>query len=103
MYYLWIDLFDNLKDFGYNRDMDSEILEIYTNLPQRIREIGPWAVRKDLLKMYRNCENLKREIAREQVNSRNSTVNHQLLYLNNKFSDSVTNLDQYVTLALLSI
>jgi hypothetical protein len=103
MYYLWIDLFDNTENFGYNTTMDSEILEIYTNLPQRIRDIKSWTVRKDLLKMYRNCENIKREISREQVNSRNLTVNHQLLYLDNKFSESVTNLDQYVTLALLSI
>ena len=83
--------------------MDSEILEIYTALPQRIRSINSWAVRKDLLKMYRNCENLKREIAQEQVNSRNTVVNHRLLDLYNKFSQSVTNLEQYVTLALLSI
>lgn len=83
--------------------MDSEILDIYDTLPQRIRGISSWAVRKDLLKMYRNCENLKRALAQEQVNSRNSTVNHRLLHLHNKFSESVTNLDQYVTLALLSI
>lgn len=83
--------------------MDSEILELYEKLPERIRSIDPYSVRKDLLKMYRNCENLKREIAQEQVNSRHLLQNHRLWDLNNKFQEAVTNLDQYVTLALLTI
>jgi hypothetical protein len=84
-------------------DMDEDILAIYEALPQRIRNIERYSVRRDLLKMYKTCENLKREIAQETVNSRNKLISHRLLDLNNKFSESVTNLDQYVTLALLSI
>lgn len=80
----------------------AEIAEIYENLPARIRDISNFAVRRDLQRMYRTCENLKREISRELVNSRTGT-NHRVLDLHNKFSESVTNLDQYVTLALLSI
>lgn len=83
--------------------MDSEILELYEQLPQRIRNINPYSVRRDLLKMYRTCENLKREIAQEQVNSRHLLQNHRLWDLNNKFAESVTSLDQYVTIALLTI
>jgi len=83
--------------------MDEETLAIYDGLPERIRDIRPYTVKRDLLKMYRTCENFRREIAREQVNSRNNIQNHKLLDLNNKFRESVTNLDQYVTLALLSI
>ena len=84
-------------------DMDEDILAIYEALPQRIRDIERYSVRRDLQKMYRTCENLKREIAQESVNSRNNLYNHRLLDLYNKFTESVTNLDQYVTLALLSI
>lgn len=84
-------------------DMDEDILAIYEALPQRIHDIERYSVRRDLQKMYRTCENLKREIAQESVNSRNNLHNHRLLDLYNKFTESVTNLDQYVTLALLSI
>ena len=87
----------------YNIDMDEEIVAIYEALPQRIREIERYSVRRDLQKMYRTCENLRREIAQEAVNSRNNLHNHKLLGLYNKFTESVTNLDQDVTLALLSI
>ena len=87
----------------YNMDMDEDILAIYEALPQRIRDIERYSVRRDLQKMYRTCENLKREIAQERVNSRNKMVNHRLLDLDNKFQEAVTNLDQYVTLALLTI
>lgn len=83
--------------------MHPDANELYQQLPERIRMIKPYAVRRDLLKMYRTCENLKREIAQEQVNSRNKMVNHRLLDLDNKFQEAVTNLDQYVTLALLTI
>lgn len=83
--------------------MDEDILETYEQLPRRIREIERFSVRRDLLKMYKTCENLKREAAQERVNSRNQTVSHRLLDLDNKFREAVTNLDQYVTLALLSI
>lgn len=87
----------------YNLDMDEYILQTYEALTTRIREIPDYRVRRDLLKMYKTCENLRREIAQEQVNSRNVTTSHKLLHLHNKFTESVTNLDQYVTLALLSI
>ena len=87
----------------YNCVMDSEIMEIYEALPDRIRAIAPYSVKRDLQKMYRTCENIKREAAQERVNSRNQTVSHRLLDLDNKFREAVTNLDQYVTLALLSI
>jgi hypothetical protein len=80
----------------------SEATEIYENLPARIRDIADYRVKKDLLRMYRNCENVKRDIARESVNTRSGT-NHRVLHLHNKFSDAVTNLDQYVTLALLTM
>lgn len=80
----------------------SEALQIYENLPARIREIANFRVRRDLQRMYRTCENIKREISRESVNSR-TTVNHRVLDLHNKFSESVTNLDQYITLALLTL
>lgn len=80
----------------------SEALEIYQNLPARIRDIPEYRIRRDLTRMYRTCENLRRDIARETVNSRTGT-NHQVLHLCNKFSESVTNLDQYVTIALLSM
>ena len=83
--------------------MDPYIVDTYESLPQRIREIPTWRVRKDLLRMYNNCENLRRAIAQEQVNSRNQLKSHRLLDLHNKFAESVTSLDQYVTLALLSI
>lgn len=78
-------------------------MELYQQLPDRIRAIASYRVRRDLLKMYQHCETLKREISREQVNSRTSATNHRLLDLHNSFKEAVTNLDQYVTLALLSI
>lgn len=81
----------------------SDALEIYENLPARIREIKNYQVKRDLQRMYRTCENLKRDIARESVNSRHASTNHKLWDLHNKFSESVTNLDQYITLALLSM
>lgn len=96
MLYLWIILL-------YNMDMDQDILDTYENLPARIRSMGDFHVRRDLQRMYRTCENIKRDIAREQVNCRNGRDSHALLQLRNKFTESVTNLDQYVTLALLSI
>jgi hypothetical protein len=80
----------------------AEAQEIYEILPSRIRNIGDYKLRRDLLRMYRTCENLKRDISRELVNSRTG-ANHRVLDLYNKFSESVTNLDQYVTLALLSM
>ena len=80
----------------------AQALETYESLPERIRSIAKFSIRKDLLRMYRNCENIKREISRESVNSR-AGVNHRVLDLHNKFSESVTSLDQYVTLALLTI
>lgn len=83
--------------------MDPEIIDIYEQLPQRIASMSNSRVRIDLRRMYKNCENLKRAIAQEQVNCRNGRDSHRLLHLRNKFSESVTNLDQYVTLALLSI
>jgi len=83
--------------------MDQELLDTYENLPARIRAMQDYKVKRDLLRMYKTCENIKRDIAREQVNCRNSKDSHQLLQLRNKFTESVTNLDQYVTLALLSI
>jgi hypothetical protein len=83
--------------------MDQDVLLIYEQLPNRIREFKNYTVKRDLLRMYRNCENLRRDIAREQVNCRNGRDSHALLQLRNKFTESVTNLDQYVTLALLSI
>ena len=83
--------------------MDSEILDIYQALPDRIRDFKNYAVKRDLMRMYKTCENLRRDIAKEQVNCRNGRDSHALLQLRNKFTESVTNLDQYVTLALLSI
>ena len=83
--------------------MDQELLDTYENLPARIRAMQDYKVKRDLLRMYKTCENIKRDIAREQVNCRNSKDSHRLLQLRNKFTESVTNLDQYVTLALLSI
>ena len=83
--------------------MEQELIDIYDNLPNRIRCMKDYHVRRDLQRMYRTCENIKREIAREQVNCRNGRDSHALLQLRNKFTESVTNLDQYVTLALLSI
>lgn len=80
----------------------AEALEIYRNLPGRIRDISQYSVRRDLQRMYRTCENLKREVDRETVNTRFGS-NHRLWDLHNKFVESVTSLDQYVTLALLSI
>jgi len=78
-------------------------MDTYHSLPDRIRAIKPYHVKRDLLRMYTTCENFKREMAREQVNCRNGRDSHTLLQLRNKFTESVTNLDQYVTLALLSI
>jgi hypothetical protein len=83
--------------------MDPEIIDTYEQLPQRIAAMSNSRVRLDLKRMYKNCENLRRAIAQEQVNCRNGRDSHRLLDLRNKFSESVTNLDQYVTLALLSI
>jgi hypothetical protein len=83
--------------------MDQDILETYDNLYQRIRDIADYKLRRDLQKMYKTCENLKRELSQELANSRNQVHNHRLLQLNNRFQESVTNLDQYVTLALLQI
>jgi len=80
----------------------TEAVEIYENLPARIRDISDFKVKRDLLRMYKNCENLKREVAKEAVNNR-SVHSHRLLDLHNKFSESVTSLDQYVTLALLTM
>lgn len=80
-----------------------EVEEIYQNLPLRIRVITDYKVKRDLTRMYRTCENLRRNLAIESVNSRNTLNNHKLLDLRNKFSEAVTNLDQYVTIALLSI
>jgi hypothetical protein len=80
----------------------AEATEIYDNLPNRIRVIADYKIKRDLQRMYRNCENLKRDIARESVNTRSGT-NHRVLHLHNKFSEAVTNLDQYVTLALLTM
>ena len=93
-----------MMGFGiYTSVMDSEILEIYQALPDRIRAFNNFTVKRDLMRMYRTCENLRRDIAKEQVNCRNRHDSHTLLQLRNKFTESVTNLDQYVTLALLSI
>ena len=83
--------------------MDQDIINTYNDLPNRIRDIQRYPIRKDLIRMYKTCENLKRDIAREQVNCRNGRESVILLELRNKFTESVTNLDQYVTLALLSI
>lgn len=83
--------------------MDQDILVIYEQLPDRIRSMENYHIRRDLQRMYRTCENLRRDIAKEQVNCRNGRDSHALLQLRNKFTESVTNLDQYVTLALLSI
>jgi hypothetical protein len=82
--------------------MDLEIMEIYEQLPQRIAAMSNSRVRMDLKRMYKNCENLRRAVAQEQVNCRNQRDSHRLWDLRNKFTESVTSLDQYVTLALLS-
>lgn len=79
-----------------------ETVEIYQSLDTRIRQIADFRVKKDLLRMLKNCENIKRELACETVNSRVG-LNHRVLDLRNKFSESVASLDQYVTLALLTL
>lgn len=88
---------------GYNYSMDyQETVLIYQSLDTRIRQISDFRVKKDLLRMLKTCENIKRELACETVNSR-AGLNHRVLDLRNKFSESVTSLDQYVTLALLTL
>lgn len=83
--------------------MDQDILDTYESLYGRIRDITNYKVRRDLQKMYKTCETLKRELSQEQAASRNQQHSHKLLQLRNRFEESVTNLDQYVTLALLQI
>ena len=83
--------------------MEPELVELYRQLPNRIRTIQNYKIRRDLLRMYSTCENYYRLASSEQVSARSGRTNHRLLDLYNKFNESVTNLDQYVTLALLSI
>ena len=84
--------------------MYEEALETYRGLDARVAQIGNYAVRRDLKRMLRHCDDVYREISRENVNfQRTGRPSQHLLQLRNKFEESVTNLDQYVTLALLSI
>ena len=84
--------------------MYEEALETYRDLDARITKISNWTARRDLKRMLRNCDNIAREISRENVNfHRTGRPSQHLLQLRNKFTESVTSLDQYVTLALLSI
>ena len=84
--------------------MYEEALETYRGLDVRVAQIDNYAVRRDLKRMLRTCDNIFREISRENVNfQRTGRPSAHLLGLRNKFTESVTNLDQYVTLALLSI
>jgi len=84
--------------------MYEEALETYKGLNARVSQIDNYTVRRDLKRMLRHCDDVYREISRENVNfQRTGRPSHHLLQLHNKFTESVTNLDQYVTLALLSI
>lgn len=84
--------------------MYEEALETYKGLDVRVAQIANWTVRRDLKRMLRHCDDVYREISRENVNfMRTGRASAHLLQLRNKFEESVTNLDQYVTLALLSI
>lgn len=84
--------------------MYEEALETYRELDAKIAQINNWAVKRDLKRMLRNCDNIFREISRENVNfMRTGRPSQHLLELRNKFEESVTSLDQYVTLAVLSI
>jgi len=83
--------------------MYEEALQTYRDLDARINPIDNWVVRRDLKRMLRHCDNIFREISRENVNfMRTGRPSQHLLQLHNKFEESVTRLDQYVTLALLS-
>jgi len=84
--------------------MYEEALETYKGLDARVSQIDNYTVRRDLKRMLRHCDDVYREISRENVNfQRTGRPSQQLLQLRNKFTESVTNLDQYVTIALLSI
>jgi len=84
--------------------MYEETLQIYKELDSRIIKIDNWSVKRDLKRMLRNCDNIFREISKENVNfMRTGRPSRHLLDLRNKFEESVTSLDQYVTIALLSI
>ena len=49
--------------------MDQDILDTYESLYGRIRDITDYKVRRDLQKMYKTCETLKRELSQEQESS----------------------------------
>ena len=84
--------------------MYEQALETYRGLDIRVAQIANWTVRRDLKRMLRHCDDVYREISRENVNfQRTGRPSHYLLQLRNKFEESVTNLDQYITIALLSI
>jgi len=84
--------------------MYEEALETYRDLDIKIAQIDNYMVKRDLKRMLRNCDDIYREISRENVNfMRTGRPSAHLLDLRNKFMESVTSLEQYVTLALLSI
>jgi len=84
--------------------MYEQALQTYRDLDKRIAQINSWAVKRDLKRMLRHCDNISREISKENVNfMRTGRPSQHLLELHHKFAESVTSLDQYVTLALLSI
>ena len=84
--------------------MYQQAIETYAELSAKIARIDNWAVKRDLKRMLYYCDNIFREISRENVNlMRTGRPSQHLLQLRDRFQESVTNLDQYVTLALLSI
>ena len=84
--------------------MYEEALQIYKDLDIKIAQIDNYVVKRDLKRMLRNCDDIYREISKENVNfMRTGRPSQHLLQLRHKFVESVTSLDQYVTLALLSI
>lgn len=82
--------------------MFEESLHLHESIRQRISAISSGVARRDLLKMWRSCDNLRVEIRREQVANRLRTKESvKLLELYAKFDEAVQQLDQYITLAML--
>jgi hypothetical protein len=82
--------------------MFEDTLQLHENILQRIITISNSMARHDLLKMWRNCDNIRLEVRREQVNNRLRTKESvKLLGLYTKFDEAVQQLDQYITLAML--
>lgn len=82
--------------------MFEDTLILHESIRLRILDIKNPVARRDLMKMWRSCDTLRTEIRKEQVSNRLRTKDSvKLLDLYAKFDESVSQLDQYITLAML--